>query len=377
MSRRVNRRTGGVEGAPVSRRGRGPRRVAAAGAVGAVALTLAGALTGCGLPTTRSPGPGAAGPAPARPASVVQPSSAVQPASLAAAATCTPAATVSFPPLPDTSSSSWPAGSLMATIKARGYLVVGVSGDTRLLGARDMLRGAQLDGFDIGIAKQVATALFGRSDAAVLRLKVITGGQRFTLVNRGAGTAGAPLDGVDMVARAVTMNCDRWSNPDPAKRAAFSSVYLLAHQRLLVRRDSKVEKVEQLQASRARVCAPKGSTSLANIAKFTGIQPVGVEIHSDCLALWQEGQVDAITGDDAILAGFEAQDPHASIVGPSLEDEPYGLAVATAHPEFAKFLNAVLAEIRGNGTWQRLYDTYLGGPLGPASPPAPQYGRAG
>jgi polar amino acid transport system substrate-binding protein len=300
----------------------------------------------------------------------------VAPAVAAAATTCSPPATASYPPLANTSPSSWPSGSLMQTIKDRGYLVVGVSGDTRLLGARDALAGGKLDGFDIGMARQVAIALFGRADDSTLHLKVITTGQRFTSVNTGAGTRTVPLTGVDMVARAVTMNCDRWTDTDPAKHAAFSSVYLLAHQRLLVRQDSGVTSVAQLQKSKAKVCAPTGSTSLTNIAKFTGIQTVAVEIHSDCLALWQEGKVDAITGDDAILAGFKAQDPHALIVGQPLEDEPYGLAVAAAHPEFARFLNAVLEQIRANGTWQGLYDQWLRSALGPASPPRPDYGRA-
>jgi polar amino acid transport system substrate-binding protein len=264
----------------------------------------------------------------------------------------------------------------MQTIRDRGYLVVGVSGDTRLLGARNMLRGGDLEGFDIDLARQVAKTLLG--DPAKVRFKVITAGQRIPLVNTGAGTGAAPQNGVDLVARAMTMTCDRWNNADPAKRVAFSSVYLMAQQRLLVGRDSAVASAADLQKAKAKVCAPAGSTSLANIAKFPGIQPVSVEIHSDCLALWQEGRVDAITGDDAILAGFQAQDPHAKIVGASLEAEPYGLAVAASHKEFAQYLNAVLEQIRGDGTWAKLYATWLAGPLGPASaggPPTATYGR--
>jgi polar amino acid transport system substrate-binding protein len=274
----------------------------------------------------------------------------------------------------------------MHTIRARGYLVVGVSGDTRLLGARNMLRGGQLEGFDIDVARQVAKAMFGNENA--IRFRVITAGQRIPLANTGAGTASAPKDGVDMVARAMTMTCDRWANADTSKRVAFSSVYLMAHQRLMVRSDSSARSVADLRKAKAKeeakaeegvkakVCAPVGSTSVANIAKYPGVQPVPVEIHSDCLALWQEGKVDAITGDDAILAGFQAQDPHAKIVGESLEDEPYGLAVASAHPEFARYLNAVLVTMRSDGTWQRLYAAWLQGPLGKSGPPAANHSRA-
>jgi polar amino acid transport system substrate-binding protein len=297
----------------------------------------------------------------------------VQPALAAPAASCTPGATASYQP-PAGILTSWPSGSLMQTIKDRGYLVVGVSGDTRLLGARNVLSAGALEGFDIDIAKRVAKALLG-SESKV-QFRVITAGQRIPLVNSGAGTKAAPQNGVDMVARAMTMTCDRWNNADPAKRVAFSSVYLLAHQGLLVRRDANVASVADLQKQKANVCAPTGSTSLTNIAKFTGIRPVSVEIHSDCLALWQEGKVDAITGDDAILAGFKAQDPQAVILPKvSLEDEPYGLAVAASHREFAQYLNALLEQLRADGTWATVYSTWLAGPLGPAGPPAATYGR--
>lgn len=333
----------------------------------ALGVLTVGALAACGAPARSG-----AGPDDARAGAAVASAPAVAPV---AAATCTPGPQVSYAPLASTAPGAWPSGSLMQTIRDRGYLVVGVSGDTRLLGARNALNGGHLEGFDIGIARQIATALFGRADDSVLRLKVITAAQRFTFVNTGAGTRQAPLPGVDLVARAVTMNCARWTDPDPAKHAAFSSVYLLAHQKLLVRAGSGVNGVADLQRTGARVCAPAGSTSLDNIRSYRGITAVSMAIHSDCLALWQEGKVDAITGDDAILAGFSDQDPHAAVVGASLEEEPYGLAVAAAHPEFARYLNAVLDQLRGNGTWQQLYDTWLRRALGSAGPPAPQYGR--
>ncbi len=40
----------------------------------------------------------------------------------------------------------------------------------------------------------------------------------------------------------------------------------------------------------------------------------------------QQGQVDAITTDDTILAGMGAQDPNTKIVGAAIAPEPYGLA---------------------------------------------------
>lgn len=294
----------------------------------------------------------------------------------AATDTCTPAATASYPPLPSQPAPGrMPSGTLMRTIADRGYLVVGVSGDTRLLGARNMLKSGRLEGFDIDMARRVAAAIFGDGSDTHIRFRVITAAQRMPLVNEGAGTRGESGAGVDLVARAMTMTCDRWNNSDPTQRVAFSSVYLMAHQRLLVRKSPRPTSLEALASAKARVCAPKGSTSLERIGQVDGITPVPVAIHSDCLALWQEGKVDAITGDDTILAGFAAQDPSADVVGTPLEDEPYGLAVATDHPEFARFINTVLARARADGTWDALYAKWLQPSLGPASAPEPDYGR--
>jgi len=246
--------------------------------------------------------------------------------------------------------------------------VVGVSGDTRLLGARDSLNNGQLTGFDIDIAKAVAQAIFGTADPATIQFRVITDAQRIPLVNEGVAAGG-----VDMVARAMTITCDRWT------KVAFSTPYLLAQQQLLVGTNlPSTTTIASLAKTGAKVCAPAASTSLSTLSKYPGVQPVAVTIHSDCLALWQEGQVDAITGDNVILAGFAAQDPRAQIVGPSLEAEPYGVAISLQHKEFVRFVNAVLASPAGHKAWTA---AYTGSGLAAAkgilamTQPAPDYGR--
>ena len=67
----------------------------------------------------------------------------------------------------------------------------------------------------------------------------------------------------------------------------------------------------------------------------------------------QEGRVDAISADDSILLGYQAQDPYTKIVGTRLSDEPYGMAINRAHPEFVRFVNAVLARMRADGSGRR------------------------
>ncbi len=153
-------------------------------------------------------------------------------------------------------------------------------------------------------------------------MRVISAAERPTLL-------GATIDGetheqeIDLVARNYTMNCTRWS------QIGFSAVYYNATQKVLVREDdvAAFEKKGVKSLSGKKVCAPAGSTSIDNIKK---IQPDVVTVaaanHTGCLVKFQQGEVDAITGDDTVLAGLAAQDPYAEVPEQKkLTDEPYGI----------------------------------------------------
>ena len=93
--------------------------------------------------------------------------------------------------------------------------------------------------------------------------------------------------------------------------------------------------------------------------------------------LFQQGQVDAITGDDTVLAGLAAQDPYAVVPDQkAFTEEPYGLGMNADDVDLVRFVNARLAQMRGNGEWEAIYDRWLAEPLGPApAPPKAVYGR--
>jgi polar amino acid transport system substrate-binding protein len=125
-----------------------------------------------------------------------------------------------------------------------------------------------------------------------------------------------------------------------------------------------------------KVCATKGSTSLTSIKTAYPLMsvrpvPVAVTYWTDCLVLLQQGDVAAVSTDDSILAGLEAQDPFTEIVGPSFADEPYGLAISKQHPDFVRFVNAVLAQMRADGKWADSYRQWVGGTV--PAPPRAQY----
>jgi polar amino acid transport system substrate-binding protein len=96
---------------------------------------------------------------------------------------------------------------------------------------------------------------------------------------------------------------------------------------------------------------------------------VQVPFWTDCLVRLQQGEVAAISTDNSILAGLEGQDPFTKIVGPELTNEPYGLAISKQHPDFVRFVNAVLAAEESDGRWAASYKRWVGTPV-PAAPPA-------
>jgi polar amino acid transport system substrate-binding protein len=242
------------------------------------------------------------------------------------------------------------AGSFMARIRARGYLIAGVDQNSYHFGYRNPLTGS-IEGFDIDMVRAVAAAIFGSPDK--VQYKAISDAQRIPDVQSGA---------VDIVAHTMTINCQR------LQQVAFSSVYYDAGQRILVQAGSPATSLRDLGGK--KVCATAGSTSLANIQAAPS-HPVAVAVPywTDCLVLLQQGQVAAVSTDDSILAGLAAQDPWTRVAGPRFTDEPYGLAISRQHPEFVRFVNAVLAQLRGDGQWAASYRHWVGTPV-PAPPPA-------
>ena len=266
----------------------------------------------------------------------------------ASAPSCNPAASSLSPSGPPQVT----AGSFMAKIRARGYLIAGVDQSTYHFGFLNPLSG-QIEGFDIDMINAVATAIFGSSTGHV-EYKAISDQQRSPDILSGA---------VDIVAHTMTITCLRLQKVD------FSSVYFDAAQRVLVLKNSTATSLAGLRGQ--KVCATTGSDSLAVIAAAKAI-PVAVPYWTDCLVLLQQGDVAAISTDDSILDGLAAQDPWTKLIGPRLTNEPYGLAISKQHPDFVRFVNAVLQQLRTNGQWAASYAHWIGTPV-PAPPPA-QYG---
>lgn len=245
-----------------------------------------------------------------------------------------------------------PKDSFMERIRRRHYLIAGVDQNTLLLAYLNPQDG-KIVGFEIDLLRQIAKAIFGNPKA--IQFKAVTTDERIPAVQSRK---------VDIVADAVTITCARRRQVD------FSTVYIDAGQKVLVPSNSPARSVKDLGGK--RVCATIGSTTIEKLKTLRPrVVPYGVPQRTDCLVALQQDLVDAISSDDSILLGFEAQDPDTKIVGARFAKEPYGMAISKAHPEFVRFVNGVLARMRADGTWKRIYAHWLGKVTGTKTPAPP------
>ncbi len=313
-----------------------------------LALVASLALAACGTSTPVKPATEAP-PNVLPKGAVVNPPSAA-PSDTSCTASLRPPATMPTP-------GQMPNGTFMAQIHARGYLNVGVDDNTYLWGYRDPSTGS-MSGFDVDMLRQVAAAIFGPNDPNDIKFTIVPNADRFQDVRKGL---------VDILAETTTITCAR------AKKVDFSSVYYKAGQTILVPKTLTITGPKDLGGK--RVCSFDDSTSLTNLRGpgMPHMQLWGVNNITDCLVMLQQGQVDAISTDDAILTGLAAQDPNVMVLTSTFSYEPYGMAISKAHPVFTSFVNGVLAQVLVDGTWAQIYDNnleqYTHTPA-PALPPA-------
>ncbi|WP_245678107.1 glutamate ABC transporter substrate-binding protein [Nocardia acidivorans] len=248
-----------------------------------------------------------------------------------------------------------PAGSAMATIAKNGNLRVGVDQNAFMFGYRNPATG-KIEGFDIDIAREIARDIFGDPDRVELRPIVST--QRLSALQNGE---------VDIVVQTLSPTCVR------RKDIEFSTSYFQSDQRLLVANNSGIHSAADLAGK--RVCGVNGTITLGPVLALPQ-KPTVIAMNNwlDCLTALQQAQVDAASTDLPILYGLQQQDPNLQVVGEPLAVDTYAVGIGQKAKDLVRFVNGVLERVRGDGTWQRLYNSNRLTVLGPApAPPAPVY----
>ncbi|MFG2436170.1 glutamate ABC transporter substrate-binding protein [Streptomyces sp. NPDC048508] len=156
----------------------------------------------------------------------------------------------------------------------------------------------------------------------------------------------------------------------------FAGPYLLAHQDLLIKADSKIAKGDDLNGK--KLCSVTGSTSAQNVQKTIAPKANLKQYsgYSECIAALQSGAVDAVTTDDSILAGFAAQDKYKGqfkLAGLKLSNENYGVGIKKGDSALEKKINAALTKMVGDGAWDAAVKKNFG-PAEYKNEPAPKIG---
>ncbi|MFI1968210.1 sugar-binding protein [Streptomyces cinnamoneus] len=250
-------------------------------------------------------------------------------------------------------------GPAVRRIKDRGRLIAGVDQNSYRWGYRDPAT-RELSGFDIDLVRAVAKAVLGDPDKVTFL--AIPTNQRIPALEKGK---------VDIIARTMTINCDR------IKQVAFSTAYFEAGQQVLAPKGSPVTAFDDSLKGK-KVCTAKGSTGESELRHEShGASVLTVPNQLDCLVRLQLGQVDAVITDSALAAGQAAQDPSVRLVGKPFTTESYGVAMNLGDEDLVRRVNAVLEDYRRGGDdspWMLAYRKWLAADLkGITAPPQPKY----
>ncbi|MET8278444.1 glutamate ABC transporter substrate-binding protein [Micromonospora sp. NPDC005174] len=221
-------------------------------------------------------------------------------------------------------------------------LVIGVKADQPGLGLQT---GSQYEGFDIEIGKIVAKGL--GVDANNIEWKTTVSSNREPFIQQGT---------VDLVVATYTINDER------KQKVNFAGPYFIAGQDLLVKADSTVAGPEGLDGK--KVCSVSASTPAKRIqSDYPKAKLQLFDSYSKCLPLLENGQVDAITTDDIILAGYAAQSQYAGkfkVVGKTFSSEPYGIGLKKDDKDGCEKVNEILKTAASDGTYKAAWDATLG-----------------
>jgi glutamate transport system substrate-binding protein len=227
------------------------------------------------------------------------------------------------------------------SIVHKNSLVIGVKGDQPSLGIRE--RDGHYEGFDV----DVATYLAGRLGVKPQRITFRTtpSSKRESALSSGD---------VDMVVATYSIT------PKRKTQVTFAGPYYVPHQDTLVRAgDDSIGNVRDLKDK--RLCAVTGSNSPKRVTDERGIKAklVPADTYSQCVDMLTRDQVDAVSTDDLILAGFAAGRP-VKIINAPFTDERYGVGLRKGDLAGCEAVNRAITRMYQDGTAARLLTKWFG-----------------
>lgn len=228
----------------------------------------------------------------------------------------------------------------LAEVKKKGVLVAGVKNLLPPFGFVDD-KSSAIIGYDIDIVSALAKKL-----GVKIELKPVTSESRVGQLQSGD---------IDLIAATMTRT------PERAKEIDFSCTYFFTGQKFLAKKGS-VKTVKSLEGK--KVATVKGSTSELTLKKMIpAAEAVLFETYPEALQALQAGKVQAMTTDEAILAGLYATMADKSryeIPRLQLTVEPYAVGVRRGDKTLLDFVNKTLVEMEKSGEAKRIFERWFG-----------------
>ncbi|MFC7405328.1 glutamate ABC transporter substrate-binding protein [Georgenia alba] len=237
-------------------------------------------------------------------------------------------------------------------------LTVGIKYDQPGVGLQE---GSEFTGMDVDVATYIAEHL-GYSADQIEFVEAVSA-QRETMLQN---------ETVDMIVASYSIT------PERAELVTFAGPYLVAGQDLLVAADDN--EITGPDALDGKVlCSAEGSTSAERIRDeySEGVELYPASGYSECVELLAAGTVDAVTTDDAILAGYAAQETYAGqfkLIGNPFSEENYGVGLPP-ESDMCEDITAAIEQMIEDGTWEQMVADNFGENYTPnpdLNPPTPE-----
>jgi len=159
----------------------------------------------------------------------------------------------------------------------------------------------------------------------------------------------------DIAAAAMTIT------PEREQKIAFSAPYFDADQALLVKKDSGIKSLEDLEGKTLGVQSGTTGKMYAEENAPEGVQLKDYEDVALELSSVKSGQVPAAVNDIPVLLDYVKQNPELEVATRFATGEQYGFGMKKGtSQELQQVVDAVIEKARADGTYDRLYEKWFG-----------------
>lgn len=159
------------------------------------------------------------------------------------------------------------------------------------------------------------------------------------------------------------------------RQVAFSNTFFASEIRVMVRADSGIKTLDDLNGKRIVTTAATNAERMVRqftIQRGMAVKQLSERTNLSSMRRLEEGEADAFFNDDAILLGQRAsrKNPEKFVLLESsagLSVEPYGLVMRNDDPVFKKTVDDALVNLMKSGEIEQIYNKWFNQPIPPSN----------